>query len=69
MSEVIPTNKDSKHNGLIYGGIKKRAFCSAAVAVTSTATKFLAVTMIVECLKRRTQFRRRPNYALFVKIF
>jgi hypothetical protein len=41
----------------MYGGIKNRAFYTAALAVTSTAAEFLSVTMIIECLKLRTKFK------------
>ena len=54
----------------MFGGIKNRAFYTAALAVTSTAAKFLAVAMIIECLKQRTKFKRRPIYTLvLLKIF
>jgi len=67
MSEVIitPTIEDNKHSRHMYGGINNRAFSTAALAVTSTATNFLAFAMTFGFLKQRTLFRRRPVDALF----
>ena len=67
MSEVIITPKidDNNHSRPMYGGIKNRAFSTAALAVASTATNFLAFAMTFGFFKQRTLFRRRPVDALF----
>jgi len=67
MSDVIITRtiEDNKHSRPMYGGIKNRAFSTAALAVTSTATNFLAFPMTLGFLKQRTLFRRRLVDALF----
>jgi hypothetical protein len=41
----MPTIEDNKHGRHMYGGIKNRAFSTAAFAVASTATNFFAVAV------------------------
>lgn len=54
----------------MHDGIQNREFSTAALAATSTATKFFVVTMTLECLKLRTQFRWRSIDAWFLlKVF